>query len=281
MRYMYNKLFTKILDSTIWLQPDAHRLVWITLIAAMDEDSNAMIASVENLSLRARVTLNACKKAVEAFESPDPYGSEQDYEGRRIERIPGGWHIINGPKYRAIVTKAIAREKTRERVARHRAKLGNAFVTPANAPLRSVTPSEAIAEAAAETPKTSVEPKRSTAVPEGIARVFEHWKTMHQHSQAKLDDKRQRLIAKALKAYSEADLCLCITGYLNSPHHMGQNDSATRYDAIELLLRDSQHIDAGLQFYKSPPVTHLSKKTRDIVSQTEGWTPPEARRAPD
>ena len=35
---MYNKLFTKILDSTIWLESDATRLVWITFIAIMDED---------------------------------------------------------------------------------------------------------------------------------------------------------------------------------------------------------------------------------------------------
>ena len=34
---MYNKLFTKILDSSIWLAPDPVRLVWITLLAAMDE----------------------------------------------------------------------------------------------------------------------------------------------------------------------------------------------------------------------------------------------------
>jgi hypothetical protein len=35
---MYNKLFTKILDSTIWLENDATRLVWITFLAVMDED---------------------------------------------------------------------------------------------------------------------------------------------------------------------------------------------------------------------------------------------------
>ena len=32
---MYNKLFTKILDSTIWLEDDATRLVWITFLAVI------------------------------------------------------------------------------------------------------------------------------------------------------------------------------------------------------------------------------------------------------
>ena len=35
---MYNKLFTKILDSSIWLAPDSARIVWLTFLAAMDED---------------------------------------------------------------------------------------------------------------------------------------------------------------------------------------------------------------------------------------------------
>jgi hypothetical protein len=34
---MYNKLFTKILDSSIWLENHATVRVWITLLASMDE----------------------------------------------------------------------------------------------------------------------------------------------------------------------------------------------------------------------------------------------------
>lgn len=153
---MYNKLFTKILDSTIWLAPDTDRLVWITLIAAMDEDSIARFASIENLAIRARVSIDACKSAVRAFESPDPYGLHQDNEGRRIERIPDGWLILNGQKYREIVTKIVSRERTRERTKKWREKkaaaLGdasNVTVTVGDGLSRLVTPSEAYAEAEA------------------------------------------------------------------------------------------------------------------------------------
>jgi hypothetical protein len=146
---MYNKLFTKILDSSIWLAPDPHRLVWITFLAAMDEDGNAMFASAANVAARARVTREQAEAAIASFEAPDPDSGDPDNEGRRIERFPGGWHVLNAAKYRALVTKAIIREQTRVRVARHREK-ANAGVThgkrEANAP---VTPSEAIAIAIA------------------------------------------------------------------------------------------------------------------------------------
>lgn len=106
--------------------------------------------------------------------------------------------------------------------------------------------------------------------------VFDHWKQSHGHPRAQLDDKRTILIRKALKTYSEADLCACITGYLASPHHMGKNPANTKYDGIELFLRDSKHIDAGLKFHVEPPRTDLSDKTRRIIDQTEDWTPPNA-----
>lgn len=89
--------------------------------------------------------------------------------------------------------------------------------------------------------------------PEAMHRVFEHWRQVHQHPKAKLDPKRRRVICAALKSYTEADLCEAISGYRNSPHHMGENDRRAVYDDIELLLRDAKHIEAGLRFAKASP----------------------------
>lgn len=111
-------------------------------------------------------------------------------------------------------------------------------------------------------------------------RIFEHWKAMHGHERAQFDDKRLKLVFKALDSgYSEADLCQAITGYLNSPHHMGENDNSTKYDSIELMLRGSKFIDQGLKFYAEPPRTERSKLMRRNVSATAGWIPPEMRNA--
>jgi hypothetical protein len=135
---MYNKIFTKILDSSIWLAPDPHRLVWITFIAAMDQNGYAQFACIENLAARARVSVEETRAAVEAFESPDPFAPEQEYQGRRIERMDGGWFVLNAEKYRNIVTRAVANEQARIRMKKHREKLA---VTQQ---LRSVTPSGSV-----------------------------------------------------------------------------------------------------------------------------------------
>ena len=112
-----------------------------------------------------------------------------------------------------------------------------------------------------------------------VQRVFTHWRQMYGYSKAVLDAKRRRVITEALGMYSEADLCLSITGYQSSPHHMGQNDRATMYDDIELFLRDARHIEAGLKFATALPRSDLSTLTRKNVAAVANWVPPEMRRA--
>lgn len=119
---MFNKLFTKILDSSIWLEPDSTRIVWFTLLAAMDEDGYAHFSAIENLASRARVSVEAAKAAIDCFLSPDPNSSNPDNEGRRVERIPGGFLVLNARYYRDILNRVTQREKTRQRVKIHRFK---------------------------------------------------------------------------------------------------------------------------------------------------------------
>ena len=116
----------------------------MTLIAAMDESGFAQFASVANLAHRAIVPVEDAQKAVQALEGPDAESSDPDHEGRRIERVPGGWMVLNADKYRKLVTKVVIQEQTRERVRRHRAKKSG--VTVGNGQVLNVTPSEAEAE---------------------------------------------------------------------------------------------------------------------------------------
>ena len=92
------------------------------------------------------------------------------------------------------------------------------------------------------------------------SRKFSTTGQAHHHPKAALDRKRRKVIGAALGDYSAADLCRSISGYLNSPHHMGRNDAGTVYDAIELMLRDASHIDAGLKFYEQPPAEPESSR---------------------
>ena len=59
---MYNKLFTKILDSSIWLESSPTRIVWITFLAAMDEEGFAPFVAIGNVANRARVSLEEARR---------------------------------------------------------------------------------------------------------------------------------------------------------------------------------------------------------------------------
>lgn len=84
--------------------------------------------------------------------------------------------------------------------------------------------------------------------------IFEHWATTLKHPRAKIDDKRKKLITKALKlGYTRDDLVKAITGCSLSPFHMGENDNGQVYDGLDLILRDGSKIDNFISIYHNPP----------------------------
>lgn len=120
---MYNKLFRKILTSSIWLAPTPTRIVWITLLAAMDEDGFAQFSAIGNLAVTARVTVEEANEAIECFIRPDPESGNPENEGRRVEKVPGGYMILNSEAHRGLRNRVLQREQTRIRVAKYRDKL--------------------------------------------------------------------------------------------------------------------------------------------------------------
>lgn len=142
---MYNRLFTKILDSSIWLEPTTTRIVWITLLAAMDEEGYAHFSAIENLASRARVSKREAQKAIDCFLAPDSNSENPANEGRRVERVPGGFLILNADDHRKMLNREIRREQTRLRVAKHREKKDGSNKESVTGALRSVTPASASA----------------------------------------------------------------------------------------------------------------------------------------
>lgn len=157
---MYNKLFTKILDSSIWLEKNTTRIVWLTLIAAMDEDGFCQFASSANLAHRAIVDPKECDEAIKCLESEDPNSSDKEHDGKRIERVPGGWMVLNSEKYKDLVTREISKERTRERVRRHREK--HKVVTKCNGEVRNCN--DSVTQSDTDT-KTNKESKEDTNYP--------------------------------------------------------------------------------------------------------------------
>lgn len=78
---------------------------------------------------------------------------------------------------------------------------------------------------------------------EEVVKIFEFWKKTMNSPRSELDDTRKRLIKKALKSYSPADVCKAIRGCSKSPHNMGQNESKTKYNGLDLILRNADKID--------------------------------------
>jgi hypothetical protein len=62
-----------------------------------------------------------------------------------------------------------------------------------------------------------------------------------------LSPERQQLITMAVNEYGAADIKRAITGCSLSDWHMGSNPSGKKYTSIELILRDSEHIERFLQ----------------------------------
>ena len=127
----YTKLFNSILASTIWREPHHVRIVWITLLAMADKHGVAE-GSIPGLCDFARVTREDCEDALSRLMSPDPDSRSQEWEGRRIEAVDGGWAILNHSKYRAKLSADERRDYNRVKQAEWRHKRAVSTVNNVN-----------------------------------------------------------------------------------------------------------------------------------------------------
>ena len=105
-------MFNSILASTIWRESHATRLVWITLLA-MANKRGEVEASVPGLADMAKVTRLECVQALDILMAPDPDSRSQEFEGRGVAPMEGGWLILNYAKYRTRVVADERREYNR------------------------------------------------------------------------------------------------------------------------------------------------------------------------
>lgn len=108
----YTKLFSTILDSTVWQEPAETRLTWITMLAMADQQG-VVSSSIPGLAKRAGVSLDGCEHALATFLAPDRYSRTKDHDGRRIEPVQGGWVLLNHAHYRELREREDRREQAR------------------------------------------------------------------------------------------------------------------------------------------------------------------------
>lgn len=89
--------------------------------------------------------------------------------------------------------------------------------------------------------------KKEETIPlEDVQAIFDYYiQVLKAGSKRKpmLDAKRRRMLAIAIYDY-DMDACrAAIDGCSNSHFHMGQNKAGKVYDSIELIFRDTEHIE--------------------------------------
>lgn len=95
----FTKLDSGIVSSSIWSEPPSTRVVWITMLA-MSNSEGMVRASASGIQRLSNVTEEECAHALETLQDPDIDSRSLVHEGRRIERVDGGWLILNYTKYR-------------------------------------------------------------------------------------------------------------------------------------------------------------------------------------
>ena len=100
-----------------------------------------------------------------ALEAADPYSQSKDMEGRRIVRLDeGGWFVVNGAKYRDMLSVEKRREYQRNKQAEYRAKkkaAGNGGFAEVDG---SGEIAEKIGETMAKQPEFKAEPAKPAPV---------------------------------------------------------------------------------------------------------------------
>lgn len=123
------KIYGSILDSSIWSESDQTVRLWLALLIMADAEG-MVSASVGGLARRANISREACEAGLEILIAPDPDSKSEEFEGRRVQKIEGGWLVLNARKYRDMRTEA--QVDAAERAAAYRRRL--AAVKPSRDP---------------------------------------------------------------------------------------------------------------------------------------------------
>jgi hypothetical protein len=203
----FAKVHGTILNSSIWLEDRDTRLLWLTMLIMANWDG-VVEASVGGLAHRARLPREDVEKGLEILCGPDP-DSRDGTTGERIEKVPGGWFILNVAQYRDRQTDA--QVKTNARVRKHRAKrksetegvTGN-DATPRND--LSPTDRDLDVDGRQRSEKSTRAPKPKPVRPEGVSE--EVWKEWVAHRKRKRASVTPLVIKQHQKEADKAGISL-------------------------------------------------------------------------
>ena len=121
----WTPLWSKIVDSSIWFEPDVVRIVFITMLAKKDSD-HVVRGTAFNIAKWSNKTESEVISALKVLSSPDNKRIEkQPFDGRRIEKVDDGWLMLNGEEYRRKVSDEMRKARLRRAQNTYRAKALN------------------------------------------------------------------------------------------------------------------------------------------------------------
>lgn len=256
----YTPVFRSIFDGTLhgkWPQTG----VWLALLAMADRHG-CIDRTPQAIASDIGISVDELMSCIGEFCQPDPMSRTQDHEGRRLVLIEPsrawGWRVVNHTVYREkarLQGKDAARVASGKDAERKRIQRTSPAVPRNPPPAPSQTP-----DSYSDTDKNKNLPsggmssdKRSTSTL--AEQVFEHWRKTWNHPKAILDPKRRKRIEARLKDFTPEQLCDAISGFRNSPWHMGTDPKGQGvvYGCLHTLLRDTGQVEVGLGFLARPP----------------------------
>ena len=121
MSESYTKLMSSIVQSTVWSESLATKVVWITMLALSDR-KGYVGSSVPGLAKTAGVTVEQCEEALVRLHAPDSHSRTKEHEGRRVGTVERGWLILNYEAHRNRMDAESVKESKRLWWNTHRGK---------------------------------------------------------------------------------------------------------------------------------------------------------------
>lgn len=109
MKKWWTPLWSGIVYSSLWALPDGVVKIFMTMLAVKGSDHIVRLSAYE-IGRLANKTEKEVLDALGILCAPDTIRLEkQEYDGRRIEKVEGGWLILNGQKYQDAMQDLIRR----------------------------------------------------------------------------------------------------------------------------------------------------------------------------
>ncbi len=93
------KLDCGIIHSSLWAEDSDTKICWITLLLLADA-TGFVCAAASAIAREAGISAEVARRALELFQGPDDESRTPDNQGKRIEKVDGGYRVLNYEKYR-------------------------------------------------------------------------------------------------------------------------------------------------------------------------------------